>query len=283
MAALTGYDTTKSFTLTFGSTTTLPITGTTNVAGVSYAYTAAGIKAAIEAVTGGTVTVAGFYGPAPSMHHRLHGSPTAARLPAERRQRGAQRRRRLHRLHQRHRQGRWRRPPTVAPSTTTSNHNPDRHRPDRQDDPAAHAVHPDRVGHRLRRRHAGLPLGAERPRRDRRHRRHQPDQQHQDQRPAVPGVRHVRQRVGADTLLYSSPGENIADGNPSRTFPDMAQILAGHDQRRHGRVPAPVATDSRTTQAPPGPCWTASRSTCRPRPTSAAPRPSTPSRRSTSA
>ncbi len=40
------------------------------------------------------------------------------------------------------------------------------------------------------------------------------------------------------TLQSPSPGENLADGNPSRTFPDMAQILAGHTNAKTGKCPA---------------------------------------------
>ena len=32
--------------------------------------------------------------------------------------------------------------------------------------------------------------------------------------------------TAADTILYNSPGENLADDSPSRTFPDMEQVLA---------------------------------------------------------
>lgn len=56
--ALTGLDGTESFTLTFPALgTTAPIVRGSN-------YTAAGVKTAVEAVTGGTVTVAGYFGAA---------------------------------------------------------------------------------------------------------------------------------------------------------------------------------------------------------------------------
>ncbi len=37
-----------------------------------------------------------------------------------------------------------------------------------------------------------------------------------------------------DTLQYSSPGENLATGNPTRVFPDMAQILANNTNAETG-------------------------------------------------
>ena len=53
------------------------------------------------------------------------------------------------------------------------------------------------------------------------------------------------------TLLSPSPGENLADGNPSRTFPDMAQILAGHTNAKTGKCPA--APPLPPNDAPPPP------------------------------
>ena len=47
-----------------------------------------------------------------------------------------------------------------------------------------------------------------------------------------------------DTLLYNSPGENLATSNPSRTFPDMAQVLAGSHQRRDRLLPGVVGDDA---------------------------------------
>ncbi len=40
------------------------------------------------------------------------------------------------------------------------------------------------------------------------------------------------------TLEYKSPGENIAGANPTRTFPDLAQVVAGNTNARTGRCPA---------------------------------------------
>ena len=45
-----------------------------------------------------------------------------------------------------------------------------------------------------------------------------------------------------DTLLTPSPGENVVTTDPSRTFPDLAQILAGNTNAQTGQCPAaPVA------------------------------------------
>ena len=41
----------------------------------------------------------------------------------------------------------------------------------------------------------------------------------------------------ADTLLYNSPGENLAGTTPSRTFPDLAQVLARQHQRQDRHLP----------------------------------------------
>ena len=41
----------------------------------------------------------------------------------------------------------------------------------------------------------------------------------------------------AGTLQSPSPGENIATGSPSRTFPDLAQILSGNTNAKTGKCP----------------------------------------------
>ncbi|MBB4843449.1 hypothetical protein HNP55_001968 [Paucibacter oligotrophus] len=46
----------------------------------------------------------------------------------------------------------------------------------------------------------------------------------------------------ADTKLYNSPGENHVDGNPTRVFPDLAQILANNTNAETGACPAASAT-----------------------------------------
>ncbi len=45
----------------------------------------------------------------------------------------------------------------------------------------------------------------------------------------------------AGSLESPSPGENLADGSASRTFPDLAQILAGHTNAATGACPAAPA------------------------------------------
>ncbi|KQQ97661.1 hypothetical protein ASF77_04545 [Massilia sp. Leaf139] len=44
--------------------------------------------------------------------------------------------------------------------------------------------------------------------------------------------------VGLDTLEYNSPGENHTTADPTRVFPDMAQILANNTNARSGACPA---------------------------------------------
>jgi hypothetical protein len=45
----------------------------------------------------------------------------------------------------------------------------------------------------------------------------------------------------AGTTQYHSPGENLADGNPARNFPDMDQILANNTNAETGTCPAAPA------------------------------------------
>jgi len=45
-----------------------------------------------------------------------------------------------------------------------------------------------------------------------------------------------------DTLQYDSPGENHVDGNPTRVFPDMRQILANNTNAETGVCPTASAT-----------------------------------------
>lgn len=47
----------------------------------------------------------------------------------------------------------------------------------------------------------------------------------------------------ADSLKSPSPGSNVADGSPTRVFPDMAQILDGNTNAKTGTCPAAVAAD----------------------------------------
>lgn len=45
----------------------------------------------------------------------------------------------------------------------------------------------------------------------------------------------------AGTITYNSPGENLAGTDPSRTFPDLAQVVAGNTNAKTGTCPAPAA------------------------------------------
>jgi hypothetical protein len=54
----------------------------------------------------------------------------------------------------------------------------------------------------------------------------------------------------ASTLLYNSPGENLATSSPSRTFPDMAQIVAGSTNAVTGACPVPADTTSTLPDGP---------------------------------
>jgi hypothetical protein len=47
--------------------------------------------------------------------------------------------------------------------------------------------------------------------------------------------------TSGNTVLYHSPGENLAGTDPSRTFPDLQQILAGNTNAKTGTCPAPLA------------------------------------------
>ncbi|WP_231127059.1 M12 family metallo-peptidase [Motilibacter aurantiacus] len=55
----------------------------------------------------------------------------------------------------------------------------------------------------------------------------------------------------ANTLLYHSPGQNIATTDPTRVFPDMAQILANNTNARTGACPpAPPLPPNNATPPP---------------------------------
>ncbi len=55
----------------------------------------------------------------------------------------------------------------------------------------------------------------------------------------------------AGTLLINSPGENMADGNPTRTFPDIEQILINNTNATTGTCPdAPPAPASGGSNVP---------------------------------
>lgn len=46
-----------------------------------------------------------------------------------------------------------------------------------------------------------------------------------------------------DSLESPSPGQNVADGTPTRVFPDLAQVLDGTTNADSGRCPEPPAAD----------------------------------------
>ena len=48
----------------------------------------------------------------------------------------------------------------------------------------------------------------------------------------------------SDTLLYGSSGENVTTASPTRTFPDMAQVLANNTNAATGSCPTAAATPS---------------------------------------
>ena len=47
----------------------------------------------------------------------------------------------------------------------------------------------------------------------------------------------------AGTLEFESPGENLATTSATRTFPDMAQVLAGNTNAKTGECPVPAESD----------------------------------------
>ena len=47
-----------------------------------------------------------------------------------------------------------------------------------------------------------------------------------------------------DSLEYNSPGENLAGTDPTRTFPDLVQILAGNTNAVSGTCPAPLVPNA---------------------------------------
>ena len=147
-------------------------------------------------------------------------------------------------------------PETVR--TIADNTAPVRHGAGRQDDPDPHAVRADRLGHRRRRRRAGLPVGADQLRRR--------------------GTRLADNtktygplfRVFGDDAVVSDgglaedarrPGINLADGSPTRVFPDMAQVLAGNTNAATGTCPA-AARRRRCAASCPTRCSTATPSSC---------------------
>lgn len=62
--------------------------------------------------------------------------------------------------------------------------------------------------------------------------------------------------VGPEATLESpSPGQNLADGNPSRTFPDMTQVLAGTTNAADGTCPVPTSAPMEPITGDPLDCY----------------------------
>ena len=67
---------------------------------------------------------------------------------------------------------------------------------------------------------------------------HGAPQQHEAQRPALPPVWHAPPAVSdSDALRYGAPGTNAVSTNPTRVFPDLAQILANNTNAETGTCP----------------------------------------------
>jgi hypothetical protein len=244
MVALGGYDTTKSFTLSFGGVSTLPITGTTNVAGTSYAYTVAGVKAAVEAVTGGTVTVTALFssgtfsttGFTLAFGGSLAGTNVANAVlnpgpgvtgSANDIVKGGA-------------------PTNGGTVVTTTNHNPVVTAPgamaiplrtpftltgsatDSDGDALKYLWEQNDRGATGTANGTGLTTNAK------------------TNGPLFRVFGTYADVSSAGTIMYGSPGENAATGSPTRTFPDMAQVLAGTTNAATGDCPTPTAADTKS-------------------------------------
>ena len=246
-AAFTGFDGTDSFTLTFGPVTTGTITRGTN-------YTAAGMKAAIEGafttagVAGVTATVAGYFGNATTptftdtgIQVTLSGSlagvdvvdmvvnPTGFTAQSNDIAKGG--------------------PPTNGGSTvsTSANHNPAVSVPAGKTIPirtpfALTGSGTDSDGDALvylweqNDRGGAAATGLV--------------SNTKANGPLFRVFGRYADVVGADTLLYHSPGENLASGSPTRVFPDMDQILAGTTNAATGACPTPLPSDFKNGVGP---------------------------------
>ena len=63
----------------------------------------------------------------------------------------------------------------------------------------------------------------------------------QAERPALPPVRHRAPVTPEGTLLTPSPGLNIVGTDPTRVFPDLAQILVNNTNAVTGACPENTA------------------------------------------
>ena len=125
------------------------------------------------------------------------------------------------------------------PTAVTANNSPVVNARRGQDHPDADAVHADRLGHRRRRRHAHLPVGADRRRRRHRHGRW-PTTTRSTVRCSGCSAISARSRAPDSLLSTTHPARTSPGRNPSRTFPDLAQILAGNTNAGPRHLPGAV-------------------------------------------
>ena len=136
---------------------------------------------------------------------------------------------------QRDRQGRPGRQPGGA-VTPTGNTPPVVTRAGLVHDPVPHAVRAHRQRHRRRRRPAHLHVGAERHRHARRAPRWSTRRKTNGPLFRQFGTR-ARRRRSTTRTQYDSPGENDPTADPTRVFPDLAQILANNTNAATGDCP----------------------------------------------
>ena len=220
-----------SFTLNYNGNTSAPIVNGTN-------YTAAGLLAALTPIlpAGTTATVAGFGGGNITANNQgfevsFGGTQAATNVPfmlavTEHDGRHVGLRRRARQRRRGHNKG--------GSITPTGNAIPVVTAPAGVHDPAADAVHAHGLATDANDDLAALQLGAERPRR---RRGHDAAQQHEDERPAVRDVPEVGpdqpQRLAAVRLAGREP----PDDDPSRTFPDLQQIIDNNTNADTGSCP----------------------------------------------
>ena len=233
---LTGFDGTDSFQLDFGGAAHAgrsPAAPTTvRRASTPRSSRSPGI---------GTVTVAGYFG---QTFSDTGFQLTFGRHPGRRRRRqpdGRPDRGHVHLAGQRHRQGR-RRPPTAAsPSSTSANHNPAVTAPAGKFIPlrtpftltgSATDSDDDDLVYLWEQNDRGGAVGTAL------------TNQNKLNGPLFRVFGKYAAVTPAATLMYNSPGENLADDNPSRTFPDMDQVLAGETNAESGACPNSNPTDT---------------------------------------
>ncbi len=110
----------------------------------------------------------------------------------------------------------------------STNTNPTVHRARRQGAADPHAVRPDRLRHRRGRRRARLPVGADQLRRG-----HPARRQHQGPRPALPRLRRRRRRHQGGHARVPLPGGEPRRRQPDPGVPRHGAGARGQHQRRH--------------------------------------------------